>query len=122
MQARWGSDIAHSISTCCFTAGQVISVNSTSLNGWEGDNFLVDPLKPVPLEMPSREDPASLWFYSNPRHEHRDVAIEQKMSDCHDFAGYFHFVQKPDMIGVFNPGRCSLKKSKLLSLTINPTP
>lgn len=96
--------------------GKLVCVNAVAVNGWEGDNFLVDPSKPFPLEIPSGRDPASVWFYSKQLYsmltnESPEVgtAIEERASDCHDFEGYFHFVNKPQMMGVFYPGSLQLE-------------
>jgi len=41
--------------------GHLVRVQALLVFGWEGDNFLLDPLKPSPVSMPSR-DPAAIWF------------------------------------------------------------
>jgi Ankyrin repeats (3 copies) len=96
--------------------GQLVCVNAVAVYGWEGDNFLIDPSKPAPLEIPSRQDPASVWFYSKQvysmlTHQPQKAAdaIEGRKSDCHDFEGYFHFLDKPQMMGVFYPGSLQLE-------------
>ena len=96
--------------------GKVVCVNAVAVYGWEGDNFLIDPSKPVPLDIPSRQDPASIWFYPKQLHSmlahpppRVDEAIEDRRSDCLDFVGYFHFVDKPQMVGVFYPGSLQLE-------------
>jgi uncharacterized protein len=96
--------------------GKLVCVNAVAVNGWEGDNFLIDPSKPFPLEIPSGRDPASIWFYSKQLYSmltnqspRVDGAIEERTSDCHDFQGYFHFVARPRMMGVFYPGSLQLE-------------
>jgi hypothetical protein len=101
--------------------GKLVCVNAVAVYGWEGDNFLIDPSKPAPLEFPSQQDPASVWFYSkrlhsmltNPMPTNQpptvDEAIEERTSECHDFEGHFHFVARPQMMGVFYPGSLQLE-------------
>jgi len=96
--------------------GKLVCINAVAVNGWEGDNFLIDPSKPFPLEIPSGRDPASIWFYSKQlysmltnRQPRVDGAIEERTSDCHHFEGYFHFVARPRMMGVFYPGSLQLE-------------
>lgn len=102
--------------------GKLVCVQAVLLSGWEGDNFLVDPSKPVPLYMPSRDDPASVWIYWRPKHEPRvNAAIDQRTSDCRAFEGYFHFVDKPQIVnGVFDPG--SLQFEAVESSVPDPQP
>jgi len=100
---------------------KLVCVNAVAVYGWEGDNFLVDPSKPVPLDFPSRRDPASVWFYpkqlrSKPMNSvlmsppaRADETVEEKTSDCRDFEGYFHFLDKSPMMGVFYPGSLQLE-------------
>jgi hypothetical protein len=94
--------------------GKLVCVNAVAVYGWEGDNFLVDPSKPAPVEFPSR-NPASIWFYSKQLYsmlrrqpQRSDESIE-RTSDCHDLEGYFHFVDKPHVIGAFYPGSLQLE-------------
>ena len=86
--------------------GKLVRVQAVLVFGWEGDNFLVEPSKPGPLYMPSREDPASVWFYCKPDHESQVyAAIGQRRLLYGAFDGYFHFVSKPHIVnGVFDPG------------------
>ena len=72
--------------------------------GWEGDNFLLDPSKPRPLNMPS-QDPPSVWFYSKDREPRFHPPIGQARVVYGSFEGYFHFVAKPKVVNsVFSPG------------------
>lgn len=86
--------------------GELVRVQAVLVFGWEGDNFLVDPSKPRPLYMPSRVDPASVWFYCAPTREHEVYeAIGQRRVLYGSFKGYFHFIRKPHIVnGVFDPG------------------
>lgn len=85
--------------------GHLVRVPAVLVFGWEGDNFLLDPSKPAPLYMPSR-DPASVWFYSKPERESRVFgAMGQARVVYGSFEGYFHFVAKPQVVNsVFDPG------------------
>jgi hypothetical protein len=96
--------------------GKLVCVNAVAVNGWEGDNFLIDPSKPFPLDLPSGHDPASVWFYSKQLYSMLtnqppavEETIEERTLDCRDFEGYFHFVAKPRMMGVFYPGSLQLE-------------
>jgi len=85
--------------------GHLVRVPAVLVLGWEGDNFLVDPSKPDPLEMPSR-DPASVWFYTKRDSEARVFgAIGRARVVYGVFEGYFHLVAKPQMVNrVVYPG------------------
>ncbi len=85
--------------------GHLVHINAVLVLGWEGDNFLLDPSKPAPVYMPSR-DPASIWFYCNPIHEKQVyAAIGQERRIYGSFKGYFHWVEKPRIVnGLFDPG------------------
>ena len=85
--------------------GHLVRIPAVLVFGWEGDNFLVDPSKPGPLSMPSR-DPAAVWFYAKPERETRVFdAIGQARLVYGWFEGYFHFVPKPQIVNsVFDPG------------------
>ena len=85
--------------------GHLVRVSAVLVFGWEGDNFLLDPSKPAPLEMPS-QDPPSVWFHSRPDREPRIFgAIGQARVVYGAFDGYFHFVAKPQIVNsVFDPG------------------
>lgn len=96
--------------------GKFVCVNALAVNGWEGDNFLLDPLKPFPLEIPSQQDPPSVWFYTKQLRSvltnqplRSDEAVQERTSDCDDVEGYFHFVARPQMVGVFYPGSLQLE-------------
>lgn len=81
--------------------GHLVRIPAVLVFGWEGDNFLLDPSKPRPLSMPSR-DPASVWFYCKPA---ACVARGQAGVVYGSFEGYFHLVAKPQTVnGVFGPG------------------
>jgi ankyrin repeat protein len=85
--------------------GRLVRVQAVLVFGWEGDNFLVDPSKPVPLYMPSRADPAAVWFYSKPTNEQRVYAGIHRRVVYGSFKGYFHVVDKPHIVNaVFDPG------------------
>lgn len=85
--------------------GDLVLVPAVLVFGWEGDNFLLDPSKPAPLDMPSL-DPASVWFHSRPDREPRIFgAIGQARIVYGTFQGYFHFVAKQQIVNsVFDPG------------------
>jgi hypothetical protein len=85
--------------------GQLVHVQAVLVFGWEGDNFLLDPSKPRPVNMPSR-DPASVWFYCKPEHEQQVYGpIGHERVVFGSFEGYFHFVPKTRIVnGVFEPG------------------
>lgn len=90
--------------------GKLVCVQAFVVSGWEGDNFLVEPSKPVPLDMPTQGDPAAVWFYATTNHEGDSAKIGQVRSRCHYFVGYFHFVDKPQIVnGVFDPGPLQLE-------------
>ena len=83
----------------------LVRIPAVLVFGWEGDNFLLDPSKPAPLDMPS-QDPPSVWFHSRPDREPRIFgAIGQARVVSGSFEGYFHFVAKPQIVNsVFDPG------------------
>lgn len=85
--------------------GRLVKIHVVVIPSWEGDNFLVDPSKPSPLSMPSR-DPASLWFYCEPGREGMCYKATTSGVVYGTFEGYFHFVPVTRMInGVFEPGQ-----------------
>lgn len=78
--------------------GHLVRFPAVLVMGWEGDNFLVDPSKPRPLEMPSR-DPASIWFYTKRGNEQRVFGAIGKARVVYGlFEGYFHLVANPPMV------------------------
>jgi hypothetical protein len=85
--------------------GHLVRVHAVLVFGWEGDNFLLDPSKPRPVNMPSR-DPASIWFYCKPGRDQQVYgAIGHQRVVYGSFDGYFHFVTKTHIVnGVFEPG------------------
>ena len=84
--------------------GHLVRVPAVLVFGWEGDNFLLDPSKPRPLDMPS-QDPPSVWFYSKDREPRFHPPIGQARIVYGSFQGYFHFVAKPQIVNsVFSPG------------------
>jgi hypothetical protein len=86
--------------------GQLVRVPALLVFGWEGDNFLLDPLKPSPISMPSR-DPVAIWFYSS-KHENEQQAygpIADRRMVYGSFTGHFHFVPETRIVNaVFEPG------------------
>jgi Ankyrin repeats (3 copies) len=93
--------------------GQLVRVQAVLFFGWEGDNFLLDPSKPRPVNMPSR-DPASVWFYCKPGYDqqvYRAIGPQRVVSGL--FEGYFHFVTKTHTVnGVFEPGSLQFEAIK----------
>jgi hypothetical protein len=85
--------------------GQFVQIQAVLVFGWEGDNFLLDPSRPRPVSMPSR-DPASVWFYCKPGHEQEVYGrIGHERVVYGSFGGYFHFASKTHIVnGVFEPG------------------
>jgi ankyrin repeat protein len=86
--------------------GRLVRIHAVLGFGWEGDNFLVDPAKPIPLSMPSR-DPASIWFYCE---EGREAEVYKAIGPARraygTFEGFFHFLLVTRIInGVFDPGQ-----------------
>lgn len=72
----------------------LVLVHAVLVFGWEGDNFLIDPAKPSPLDMPSR-DPASVWFYCKTGYDGKVYeAIGLRRIVYGSFVGYFHFGRK----------------------------
>ena len=86
--------------------GRLVRIQAVLVFGFEGDNFLVDPAKPSPLSMPSR-DPASIWFYCEEGREGEACrAIGPARRVYGTFQGYFHFVVVTRIVnGVFEPGQ-----------------
>jgi hypothetical protein len=87
---------------------RLVRVRASLVVGWEGDNFLIDPLKPRPKTMPSRK-PASVWVY--------DLTSVKAACDPQTvclFTGRFHFVPdtKSRMQSVFDPGPLQLEVSR----------
>jgi len=83
--------------------GRLVRVRASLIVGWEGDNFLIDPLKPRPKTMPSR-NPPSVWVY--------DLTAVKAACDPQTvclFTGRFHFVPKSRMQSVFDPGPLQLE-------------
>ena len=94
--------------------GKLVCVKAVAVYGWEGDDFLIDPSKPVPLDMASGGDPASVWFYQKRSKLQRgQEPIEKQVSRCRSFAEYFHLVDKPQIVnGAFYPGSLQLETLK----------
>src|SRR5215469_14459334 len=85
--------------------GRLVRIQAVLLPGWEGDNFLVDPSKPSPLSMPSR-DPASIWLYCETAREGMCYKATSSGLVYGTFEGYFHFVPVTRIVnGVFEPGQ-----------------
>ena len=85
--------------------GRLVRVQAVLVFGWEGDNFLVEPARAVPLTMPSR-NPASVWFYCKPGREAEVYnAMDRNRVVYGTFEGYFHYVREPKPgKRVFEPG------------------
>lgn len=85
--------------------GRLVRIQALLVFGWEGDNFLLDPSKPKPLGMHSR-DPASIWVYCKPEHEPQVYGpIGHQRVVYGAFDGYFHFLRETHVVnGVFEPG------------------
>jgi hypothetical protein len=88
--------------------GRHVRVRALLVFGWEGDNFLSDP---VPRNLPSGS-PAYLWFYCKHGHE-REIYGQlspygqpsPKMRSVEArFSGYFHFISTPQRNDMFDPG------------------
>jgi ankyrin repeat protein len=85
--------------------GRLVRIQAVLVAGWEGDNFLVDPSKPSPLSMPSR-DPASLWLYCETGREGTCYKATSLGVVYGTFEGYFHFVPVTHIVNrVFEPGQ-----------------
>jgi hypothetical protein len=95
--------------------GKLVCVDAMAVYGGEGNDFLIDRSKPFPLEIPSQQDPASVWFhpkqfYFSLKHQAPTIGkAKEGISGCYDFLGYFHFVATPQMVGVFYPGSLQLE-------------
>lgn len=89
--------------------GQLVQLDALLALSWEVDNFLSEP---NPQAMPP-DGQAYVWLYSKPEHE-QDV-FGPIMSSGYgsvygSFNGYFHFVEKPNVINsTFFPGPLQLE-------------
>jgi hypothetical protein len=85
--------------------GQLVQLDGLLALSWEGDNFLSEP---NPQGMPP-DGQAYVWFYCKPEHEQevfRLLTSSGYGSVYGSFTGYFHFVEKPNVInGAFYPGQ-----------------
>jgi hypothetical protein len=84
---------------------RLVRVRAFLIEGWEGDNFLIDPLKPRPKNMPSR-NPPSIWLY--------DLTAVKAACGPQTvclFTGRFHFVpdKKSRIQAAFDPGPLQLE-------------
>jgi hypothetical protein len=88
--------------------GHLVRVRAHVVFGLEGDDFLLDPFKPEPQSMPSR-DPAAVWLYCKPEHAKqvwgRTMVADPDGRVLGTFTGCFHYVPKPHIVnGAFGPG------------------
>jgi hypothetical protein len=90
--------------------GKLVRVRARVEVGWEGDNFLVDPVDAVAQKGKSSNPRARLWIYCDPRYAHQvcDPVFAASASRGHEgalgtFIGYFHFAPdtKSQTKGVF---------------------
>jgi hypothetical protein len=91
--------------------GRLVIVRAKLVLGWEGDNFLYDPLVTLDGNRASAL-PISVWLYCKPGQEQEvygDVWGDRR--GLGTFTGYFHFVpdQKSRMKDLFDPGPLQLE-------------
>ena len=91
--------------------GRLVLVRARLVSGWEGDNFLYDPLVTLDGNMASAL-PVSVWLYCKPGQEQEvygDVWGDRRVLGT--FTGYFHFVpdRKSPTKEVFDPGPLQLE-------------
>jgi hypothetical protein len=93
--------------------GKLVSVRSRLEVGWEGDNFLVDPLSAVVQRGKPSNPPPKVWIYCDPRYERQVCgpvfmasAFRGHQGAVATFIGNFHFVpdQKSQKKGIFQTG------------------
>jgi hypothetical protein len=101
--------------------GHLVRIRAWLIFGWEGDDFLYDPPRPVhPSSSPA------VWFYCNPNYEQQACANMRKWGDglrvLGTFTGYFHFVpsKKRRMKDVFDPGPLQLEVISVSDLESPP--
>jgi hypothetical protein len=92
--------------------GRLVIVRARLAFGWEGDNFLYDPLATLDRNMASGL-PVSVWLYCKPGQEQEvyGAVWPGNRPELGTFTGYFHFVpdQKSRMKDVFDPGPLQLE-------------
>jgi hypothetical protein len=92
--------------------GRLVRVRALLEFGWEGDNFLIDPMPPASPKLPSHKWP-HVWLYCKPDHERQiygafGVSYGRVLGT---FTGYFHLVpdRKSRIKDVFDPGPWQLE-------------
>jgi hypothetical protein len=99
--------------------GRLVLVRARLVLGWEGDNFLYDPLVTLDGNKASAL-PISVWLYSKPSQEQEVYGAIWPGSRpvLGTFTGYFHFVpdRKSRMKDVFDPGPLQLEAIGIFGL------
>lgn len=94
--------------------GQLVQFDALLALSWEGDNFLSEP---NPQTMPP-DGQAYIWLYCKPEHGQEvfgPIRSTGYGSVYGSFTGYFHFVEKPDVInGAFYPGQLQFEAIRVL--------
>ena len=91
--------------------GRIVSVRASIAMGWEGDNYLFDPLRHRGNTF--ADDEPRIWFYCRPGNEKVACGPASFGSSnmAGNFIGYFHFVPNSEgrANAMFDPGPLQLE-------------